>query len=49
MELPRQLPERLLDFLVGRGFRDAQRGVVVFEFHTGSRLWFIVQGSNLEA
>ena len=31
--LARKLPERLLDFLFRRRFRDAERGVVVLEFH----------------
>src|SRR5262249_19717872 len=29
----RKLPVRLLDFLLGRRLRDAERGVVVFEVH----------------
>src|SRR4029079_2177225 len=33
MVLPRQLPVRLFDFLVARGLRDAERGVVVLEIH----------------
>src|SRR5207237_277900 len=33
MMLARQLPVGLLQFLVGRGLRDAERGVVVLEFH----------------
>src|SRR5687767_3786417 len=31
--LPRQLPEGLLDLLFGSGLGDAERGVVVLEFH----------------
>src|SRR5262249_58609767 len=37
MMLARQLPERLLDFLVGGGLRHAEGGVVVFEVHRVSR------------
>ena len=37
MVLARQLPERLLDLLLGRGLRDAERRVVVLEVHTSSR------------
>src|SRR5262245_5315451 len=33
MVLARQLAERLFDFLLTRGLRDAERGVVVFEVH----------------
>jgi hypothetical protein len=33
MMLSRKLPIRLLDFFVGRGFRDAERLVVILEFH----------------
>ena len=33
MVLPRQLPERLLDLLLGRGLGDAERRVVVLEIH----------------